>query len=133
MASPLQGTVGRRRAAGCRSRGQAPARVLLWLTAGALASCNSVEHHTRAVPYEAMLPWLRVGTTTRDETLAILGPPRRQLEGGRILLWELKDDGYHTQRSDGGGRWSLPPGPLSLVVVIGRERVERAALVRLWE
>ncbi|MCU0864971.1 MAG: hypothetical protein MUC36_14370 [Planctomycetes bacterium] len=125
--------VGRRRAAEGRSGGLARARVILWLTAGALASCNSVEHHTRPVPHEAMLPWLRVGTTSRAETLAILGPPRRQLEGGRILLWELEDDGYHTQRSDEGGRRSLPPGPLSLVVVIGSERVERVALVRLWE
>lgn len=103
-------------------------RMILWMATSALASCM-VEHHTRPVPHEAVLPWLRAGTTSRAETLAILGPPLRQLEGGRILLWELEDDGYHTPRPR---EWPWR-GPLSLVVVLGSERVERVALVRLWE
>lgn len=98
------------------------------LAAGFLSSCL-VEHHVRPVATDGVLPWLRPGTTSRDELLQVLGTPRRSLEAGRILIWELQDDGFHTQRT-ADDTWG--PGPLSLVVVVDSERVHRASLVRLW-
>ena len=101
------------------------------LAAGLLSSCL-VEHHVRPVATEGMLPWLRPGTTSRGELLQVLGTPRRSLEAGRILIWELRDDGFHTQRTT-DDTWGPGPGPLSLVVVVDSERVQRASLVRLWQ
>jgi hypothetical protein len=98
------------------------------VAAGFLSSCL-VEHHVRPVATEGMLPWLRPGTTSRVELLQVLGTPRRSLEAGRILIWELQDDGFHTRRAV-DDPWSIP-GPLSLVVVVDSERVQRASLVRV--
>ena len=105
----------------------------LLLAAAFLSSCL-VEHHMRPVPTDEMLPWLRPGTTSRVELLQVLGNPRRSLEAGRILIWELKEDLYQTYpHSYYHGAELGPRGPYSFVVVVDGERVQRASLVRLWE
>jgi hypothetical protein len=114
-----------------QNRLQPRLRVAVVLLAAACLTSCLVEHHVRPVPTEEMLPWLRPGTTSRDELLQILGSPRRSLEAGGILMWELQDNGYQTPEHD--GPWGRMPGPLSLVVVVDGERVQRASLVRLWQ
>lgn len=102
---------------------------LLLLAVGSLASCLT-NHDSRSVAFDAILPWLRSGVTTRAELIERFGMPRRQLESGRILLFEIQEDGRPSQ-------WAAPGapfyGPYSLVVVIAEGRVERASMVRVWE
>ena len=98
------------------------------VTLALLGSCLA-DHDSRVVPTETLLPWLRPGTTTRAELAAILGAPRRQMESGRIMMWEFDEDGYQPSRPVERPHWA----PFSLVVVVGPERVERASLVRVWQ
>lgn len=107
---------------------QSSPRILASFVVACLLGSCFVPHDTRVVPSETMMPWLRAGETSRSELLQILGPPARQLESGRILMWEIGDDGYQPHRWHMWGR-----GPMSLVVVAGPERVERVSLVRWWE
>lgn len=103
--------------------------VLASVVVGCLLASCFVAHETRVVPSETVMPWLRAGETSRAELLQILGPPVRQMESGRILMWEIADDGYQTRR----WRVGQVQGPMTLVVVAGPERVERVSLVRWWQ
>ncbi|MGE0144271.1 MAG: hypothetical protein AB7I19_11725 [Planctomycetota bacterium] len=68
--------------------------------------------------------------TTRTELIENLGTPRRQLEEGRILFFELRENGRQPEFVREGDPFY---GPYSLVVVVEQDRVGRASLVRVWE
>lgn len=95
----------------------------------ASSSCLTY-HDSRVVPLETLLPWLQQGVTTRSALIEALGAPRQRLESGRVMFWEIGEDGRPTT-------WRRPEdpffGPFSLVVVLAGDLVQRASLVRTWE
>ncbi len=100
-------------------------------------------HTTHVVPSESVQFWLPDEGSSPEEILRTLGQAHMSLERGRILVWQLNEEGQVPQRQEWamrthGALTSPLTGPLNLVVVLDRPepelaKIERVRLVRIEE
>ncbi|HDR13976.1 MAG TPA: hypothetical protein ENN79_00535 [Desulfobacteraceae bacterium] len=126
-------------ASGCRSIREAlilGSMLCLMMLATGCATPKVQQSDPHLLLKTGLLSFLQEGVTTREETVLNLGFPSMQMEGERILMYQLRADSdgkwYLTspQWDAGTGLRSWKEGTSSLVLVFGKDGVlNRCSLV----